>query len=336
MKAIVTGVAGFIGSHLAERLIGSDYDVIGVDCFTPYYPEWYKRANLAGLIANRRFRLIGSDIIEVEWGELLSEADVVCHLAAQPGVRASWGTRFDEYVKDNIVATQRILEGAKGTGIRKLVFASSSSVYGNPPTLPTPETAPLRPISPYGVTKLAAEQLCRIYHEDFGVPVVILRYFTVFGRRQRPDMALRRFIEAILDGREIHLFGDGEQTRDFTHVSDVVSATTAAIASDHAGEVFNVGEGVSISVNAAVGTLEEIIGKSARVKRLKEREGDALHTWADCKKAGEQLHYRPKVDFATGSREEFEWLKELRKHRSSEYSIPSQRWWWGGRQRTRC
>jgi len=336
MKAIVTGVAGFVGSHLAEGLVAQGYEVVGYDCFTPYYPAWCKRANLADISRSDQFALVERDIVDVDWKAVLEDADVVCHLAAQPGVRASWGEEFATYVRNNVLGTQRILEGAKETSLRKFVFASSSSVYGNPPTLPTPETAPLQPISPYGVTKLAAEQLCRIYYEDFGVPVVILRYFTVFGKRQRPDMALRRFIEAILDGREIHLFGDGEQTRDFTHVSDVVSATTAAIASDHAGEVFNVGEGVSISVNAAVGTLEEIIGKSARVKRLKEREGDALHTWADCRKAGKQLHYRPKVDFATGSREEFEWLKELRKHRSSEYSIPSQRWWWGGRQRTRC
>jgi nucleoside-diphosphate-sugar epimerase len=326
MKAIVTGAAGFIGSHLAERLIELDYAVIGVDCFTPYYPEWCKRANLAGLIDNRGFRLIERDIIEVEWEQLLSEADVVCHLAAQPGVRASWGERFDEYVRNNIVATQRILEGAKGSGVRRLVFASSSSVYGNPRNLPTPETAELLPISPYGVTKLAAERLCRIYYEDFAVPVVMLRYFSVFGRRQRPDMAFRRFIEAILDGREIHVFGDGEQTRDFTHVNDIVEATVAGLHSDHVGEAFNVGGGVSISLNEALRTLEEIIGKKARVQCLGERKGDADHTWADCTKAGEWLGYKPQVDFATGAREEYEWLSDLREKQSTEFSTRSPRW----------
>lgn len=335
MKAIITGVAGFVGSHLAERLLADGHEVIGVDCFTPYYPEWCKRGNLTQVSEDEHFQLIERDVLDTNWPEVLDGVQVVCHLAAQPGVRASWGEQFDVYVRNNVLATQRILEGTKEAGIEKLVLASSSSVYGDPPELPTPETAPLRPISPYGVTKLAAERLCQIYHDTFGVPTVSLRYFSVFGKRQRPDMAFRRFIEAILDGREIHVFGDGKQTRDFTHVNDIVEATVAALHSDHDGEAFNVGGGVSISLNEALSTLEGIVGKRARVEHLGERRGDALHTWADCSKARERLAYRPSVDFAAGAREEFEWLKDQREKRSTEFSTRSRRWSSGAPRRTR-
>src|SRR5579872_1548111 len=226
-RSIVTGAAGFIGSHLAERLIALGHDVVGIDSFTPYYDPTIKRANVAGLLNSPRFQLIEANLATADLEPIVAGADYVFHQAAQAGVRASWGSSFSGYTEYNVLATQRLLEALKEHRPRKVVYASSSSVYGDA-ALPMRETARPQPVSPYGVTKLAAEHLCHLYWANYGVPAVSLRYFTVYGPRQRPDMGFNRFLRAALTGQPIHRFGDGEQTRDFTFVEDAVSATMAA------------------------------------------------------------------------------------------------------------
>ena len=228
MKALVTGVSGFIGSHLAEALVAGGHEVRGVDCFTDYYDTCVKRANIAGLLVTGGLEMVEADLRSAELGRLLSGVDVVFHQAGQPGVRLSWSSGFEAYVQHNVLVTQRLLEALRESDVGRFVFASSSSVYGNAPSYPSEETDLPRPHSPYGVTKLAAEHLCRLYTANWDVPTVCLRYFTVYGPRQRPDMAFHRFIESALDGREIPLFGTGEQTRDFSYVADVVRANLAA------------------------------------------------------------------------------------------------------------
>ncbi|HKC19428.1 MAG TPA: NAD-dependent epimerase/dehydratase family protein, partial [Candidatus Dormibacteraeota bacterium] len=221
-KVVVTGAAGFIGSHLCERLLADGHEVVGVDCFADYYDRARKEANLHGAMSHKSFSLEEVDIADVDINRVLRGASIVFHLAGQPGVRPSWGPDFDRYVHDNIVATQRLLEGLRDVELDRFVFASSSSVYGNAEVFPTKESTLPRPISPYGMTKLAAEHLVFVYMRNFNMPATALRYFTVYGPRQRPDMAFYRFMDAMVDGREIEIFGDGEQTREFTYVSDAV------------------------------------------------------------------------------------------------------------------
>src|SRR5919198_448024 len=220
MPVLITGVAGFIGSHLAERLVDSGESVVGVDSFTTYYDPAVKRRNIERLLSSDSFRLVEGSLREVDLNELLSRTDVVYHLAAQPGVRRSWGREFEIYLNENLLATQLLLEVVRDAGLRRFVFASSSSVYGDAERMPTHESDSPRPVSPYGVTKLAGEHLCHLYFSRFDVPIVSLRYFTVFGPRQRPDMAFTRFIQAAAEDREIEVFGDGLQSRDFTYVDD--------------------------------------------------------------------------------------------------------------------
>ena len=242
-SAVVTGCAGFIGSHLTESLLADGHSVLGVDCFNDNYARGDKYANLARAGEHERFRLVTADLVDVDADALLDGADVVFHLAGEPGVRASWGPRFDRYTHHNVQATQRLLEAARDTDVR-FVYASSSSVYGDALKLPTHEDETPRPLSPYGVTKLAAEHLCVLYGEEHGVDTVALRYFSVYGPRQRPDMAFRRFCEAIVEGQPIEVFGDGRQTRDFTFVGDIVAGTRAAAEADTApGRVYNLGGG---------------------------------------------------------------------------------------------
>src|SRR4051812_32930977 len=220
MRALVTGVAGFIGSTLAEALVGNGDVVVGVDCFTPYYDAAQKRANLQRLAATKQFTLAEADLRTAELPPLLDGVDVVYHQAGQPGVRLSWASGFAEYDSHNIIATQRLLEGARAAGVARVVYASSSSVYGNAPRYPTSEDDLPQPHSPYGVTKLAAEHLCNLYAANWGVHTVSLRYFTVYGPRQRPDMAMHRLIESALAGTPFPLYGDGSAVRDFTFVDD--------------------------------------------------------------------------------------------------------------------
>jgi nucleoside-diphosphate-sugar epimerase len=228
VKALVTGAAGFIGSTLAERLVGQGADVVGIDCFTDYYPRALKERNVAGLRRAANFRLVDEDLLEVDLASLLDGVTHIFHLAAQAGVRKSWGRDFDVYVSNNIGATQRLLEACTGRRLDRFVYASTSSVYGDEAAIPMREDARLQPVSPYGVSKLAAEHLGYLYHVNHGLPFVALRYFTVYGPRQRPDMGFHRFLTAAMDGRPLTRYGDGEQTRDFTFVADAVSAAVAA------------------------------------------------------------------------------------------------------------
>ncbi len=312
MHFLVTGAAGFIGSQVCERLLAQGHQVRGIDCFTDYYPRRLKELNLAPARDHQSFEFIEEDVVSTDLNRLLEGVEVVIHLAAQAGVRASWGANFTIYTHNNILSTQALLEAAKTSGLRRLVYASSSSVYGDTQDLPMRETSACWPVSPYGVTKLAAEHLCGLYHRNFGVDTVSLRYFTVYGPRQRPDMAFHRFIKALLTGGEIRLFGDGEQSRDFTFVADIVEATiAAATAPDAAGGVFNLGGGARVSVNQVIAWLEEIIGQKARVKRLEVAKGDVRDTHADTSRARAALGFDPRYDLKKGLAAEVEWVRQM-------------------------
>jgi nucleoside-diphosphate-sugar epimerase len=262
MRCLVTGVAGFVGSHLAETLLKDGHDVCGIDAFIEYYPRAIKERNLANLLVWDNFTFIEGNILEVDLSALLDGVQWIFHQAAQAGVRASWEQQFDLYVQCNVLATQRLLEAARSLeSLRRFVYASSSSVYGNTKTLPVVETMQLAPFSPYGVTKLSAEDLCSLYYHNFGVPTVSLRYFTVYGPRQRPDMAFHRFCKAALEHQPIHVYGDGYQTRDFTYISDVVEANLRAASEIEAlGTVMNIAGGSHVTLYDAIQLLEEIVG----------------------------------------------------------------------------
>jgi len=306
---LVTGCAGFIGSQLAERLVRAGHDVAGIDCFTDYYPRPLKEANLAWLRTQSGFHFVEASLLDADLPALLAGKAWVFHEAAQAGVRASWGDDFRIYTDNNILATQRLLEAAKGSReLRKLVYASSSSVYGDAESYPTHEGMRPQPVSPYGVSKLAAEHLCYLYQRNFGVPAVSLRYFTVYGPRQRPDMAFRRFFEAMLAGRPITVYDDGEQTRDFTFIADAVDANLLAAERGRPGEVYNIGGGSRITVNAVLRLLEDLTGRPARVQRESRQKGDVRHTAADIGKAQCELSYGPQVAIREGLAKEVEWL----------------------------
>jgi nucleoside-diphosphate-sugar epimerase len=310
MKCLVTGAAGFVGSHLAEHLVGLGHDVVGVDCFLDYYPRAAKERNLRSLRQSPRFRAVEDDLSRAELPPLLAGIDWVFHQAAQAGVRASWGRDFEIYARNNVVATQRLLEAARDVGVRRFVYASSSSIYGDTADLPMREQSLPRPVSPYGVTKLAAEHLCWLYWKNYGLSTTSLRYFTVYGPRQRPDMAMHRFLKGARTGDEITLYDDGEQTRDFTYVADVVGVNVAAAERAEGGEVFNIGGGSRVSVNHVLATIEEISGRSLRVKRDARQKGDVRHTAADCTRARERLGFRPETSLAEGLAREWEWIRE--------------------------
>jgi UDP-glucose 4-epimerase len=308
MRIVVTGAAGFIGSRLSERLLALEHDVTGIDCLADYYPPEIKRSNIKEALDNPRFTFLERDILEADLPEILNGCEVVFHLAAQAGVRASWGRSFETYTNNNVLATQRLLEAAREAPIKRFVFASSSSVYGDAENIPVTEKEPTLPISPYGVTKLAAENLCRLYHKNFGVPTVALRYFTVYGPRQRPDMAFHKFIKAILKGEPISVYGGGEQTRDFTFIDDAVDANMLAMEKGRDGSVYNIGGGSRSSLNDAIRMLEDIIGKKAKRDESGAQKGDVLHTWSDTTLAQTQLGFQPNYDLKEGLRKEVEWL----------------------------
>jgi UDP-glucose 4-epimerase len=308
-RVLVTGVAGFIGSHLAERLIAEGRSVLGVDCFTDYYARDRKESNLERLRSEASFELKETDLSVDELEDLVADASAVCHLAAQAGVRASWGSEFGSYVDSNVTATQRLLEASKDRDLARFVYASSSSVYGETTDLPMREDGRVRPISPYGVTKLAAEHLALLYHRSYGVPVVSLRYFTVYGPRQRPDMAFHRFVRAAAGGEPVTIFGDGEQTRDFTFVDDVVEATVRALDGGPPGEVFNVGGGSRVTLNEALAAIEEAMGVPIERRHEPKARGDVSDTLADNRKARERLGFRPRVGLAEGLRLQCEWMR---------------------------
>ncbi|PSB27743.1 NAD-dependent epimerase/dehydratase family protein [Stenomitos frigidus] len=310
---LVTGVAGFIGSNLTDALLSRGDRVIGIDHFNDYYDPTLKRKNVAHLMNHPAFQLVEADIQQVDWSALLSTVDVVYHQAAQAGVRASWGSGFRIYTERNINATQTLLEAAKDAKqLKRLVFASSSSVYGDAETLPTHESICPQPVSPYGITKLAAERLCLLYHRNFGVPITALRYFTVYGPRQRPDMAFHKFFKAVVEKQAIAVYGDGQQTRDFTFVSDAVAANLAAAAvPDAIGEVFNIGGGSRVVLTEILDTIESIVGQPLRRETMQPAAGDARHTAADVSKARRILGYQPQVTLAEGLAQEWAWLKTL-------------------------
>lgn len=300
MKALVTGAAGFIGSHLSERLLADGAEVHGVDRLSDYYGPELKRSNLAGPLESDRFEFIEGSLTELDLAKLLDGVTVVYHLAAQPGVRPSWGSDFDVYVEDNVLATQRLLEGAREASLERFVLASSSSIYGDAEYFPTEESATPAPVSPYGVTKLAAEHLCELYFKGFEVPTVRLRYFTIFGPRQRPDMAFTRFIRSALEGRPIEVFGDGGQERDFTYVADAVEATVAAGDRGTPGAVYNVAGGNHATVAQVIETLGGLLGSPPAVENLPAVVGDARKTGADTTRAREELGYSPQTSLEEG------------------------------------
>lgn len=312
MRLLVTGAAGFIGSQVVDRLLALDHRVTGIDCFSDYYSRRLKERNLARARQNPAFTMVESDLLDAELVELLGGVEAVIHLAAQAGVRRSWGGDFAVYTQNNILATQRLLEAAKATGLPRLVYASSSSVYGDTDDLPMREESACWPVSPYGVSKLAAEHLCRLYHKNFGVNTISLRYFTVYGPRQRPDMAFHRFIRALLEEGVIRLFGDGEQSRDFTYVGDIVEATiTAALGLQGAGQVFNLGGGSRVSVNQVIAALENITGRRAQVQRLEVAKGDVRHTEADTSRARRDLGFAPAMGLEAGLSAEVKWVRQV-------------------------
>lgn len=307
MKVLVTGCAGFIGSNLTERLLKDGYEVIGIDCFRDYYSKKIKDWNIKDSLKSEKFTLIEEDILSIS---KFPDVDYVFHQAAQAGVRASWGNNFSVYTRDNIEATQRLLEFYKTQTLKKFVYASSSSVYGNSEELPMKETARVQPVSPYGVTKLAAEHLCHLYYINYNVPTVSLRYFTVYGPKQRPDMGINKFFKAIANRQPITIYGDGNQTRDFTYIDDVIEANIQSARSDVLGEVFNIGGGNQISVNDLISEIEESTGKSAIIKYIDEQKGDVKDTKADTQKAKELLNWKANINIKTGLNNYKLWFDE--------------------------
>jgi UDP-glucose 4-epimerase len=308
MHALVTGCAGFIGSTLAERLLAQGSDVVGIDCFTDYYPREIKTRNLRILVSHPKFRFLESRVQDADLATLLADRSHVFHLAAQAGVRKSWGRDFAVYTVNNIEATQVLLEAAVGSGIERLVYASSSSVYGDNTTIPMTEDALPQPVSPYGVTKLAAEQLCYLYFVNHGVPTASLRYFTVYGPRQRPDMGFNKFLKATLSDQPITVYGDGEQTRDFTFVADAVNATIAAAERGTPGRVYNIGGGSRVSVNQVLEMIGRVAGRRPRITVDPAQKGDMRHTFADTSLARAELGFRPTVTLEEGLTAEYQWL----------------------------
>jgi UDP-glucose 4-epimerase len=309
LKVVVTGAAGFIGSQLTESLLADGHEVTGVDAFTDYYPRSAKERNLEPSRSHRAFRLVEGRLQDLDLAPLLEGAGQVFHLAAQAGVRASWGREFAHYTDHNVLATQRLLEAARAAGGPRVVYASSSSVYGEAPPLPLREDARCEPVSPYGVSKLAAEHLGILYQRNFGVPVVSLRYFTVYGPRQRPDMAFHRFLKAARDGEPIHVFGDGGQTRDFTFVSDIVAATRAAADFGRPGGVYNVGGGERVVLNQVLRQIEDVTGRRLTVIRDEIQKGDMRDTFADTTAARRDLGFRSTVALAEGLEREWAWIR---------------------------
>ncbi len=310
MKALVTGCAGFIGSSLTDRLLSEGYTVIGIDRFSDYYSPEIKEGNLSSAMEHSQFSLLEEDIVDME---VFPSVDYVFHLAAQAGVRASWGKNFDVYTRDNIQATQRLLEYCKDLKIKKFVYSSSSSVYGDV-ELPMREDRPVQPVSPYGVSKLAAEHLCYLYWKNHGVPTISLRYFTVYGPRQRPDMGINKFVNAVLRGETITVYGDGRQTRDFTYIDDAVEANILAATSNVRGEAFNIGGGNRISVIDLIRAIEEVTGKAALLQYIEEQKGDVRDTRADAMKAERALGWRAQVKIRDGLERYIGWINNTAEH----------------------
>lgn len=311
MKALVTGAAGFIGSHLSASLLDTGATVVGLDAFTDYYARAVKEGNVAPLQSRGGFRLVEGDLKTVDLDPLLDGVTHIFHLAAQAGVRKSWGREFDAYVSHNVESTQRLLEAVRDRSLRRFVYSSSSSVYGDQVPMPMREDAVLQPLSPYGVTKLAAEHLCHLYWANYGVPTVSLRYFTVYGPRQRPDMAFHRFLRAALTGQPIALYGDGGQTRDFTYVADAVAATMAAGDRGRPGAVYNIGGGSRVSIRDVIEAIGRVTGRTLDVREEPAQKGDMRDTFADTTRAQRDLGFAPTYSLQSGLAAECDWLARV-------------------------
>jgi nucleoside-diphosphate-sugar epimerase len=308
---LVTGAAGFIGSALVERLLRDGHRVRGIDCFTDYYDPALKRRNLEAAGRHPHFEFLDGDLTRVDLAEQLRDVACCFHLAAQAGVRASWGRDFDIYMRCNIEATQKLLEAARHVQLPRLVYSSSSSVYGNARQMPMSETARPQPVSPYGVTKLSAEQLCDLYHYNYGLSCISLRYFTVYGPRQRPDMAFHRFIRAGIDGHPIEIYGDGEQTRDFTYVDDAVEANVRAWRAPMPHGVYNVGGGATVSLLHVIGVIEQALGRRLETRFLPKALGDVVHTHADTRRAATDLGFHARIPVEAGIPQQVTWQRAL-------------------------
>jgi nucleoside-diphosphate-sugar epimerase len=307
VHVLITGAAGFIGSHLTEACLERGWNVTAVDALTPSYSPADKVRNSAGFARHPRCRYLELDVVELDLDATLADVEIVFHFAAEAGVRASWGQRFDTYTQLNVTVMQRLLEAARTAGhLQKFVFASSSSVYGDAETFPTTEDQILRPISPYGATKALGENLCYLYYRAFDVPTTSLRFFSVYGPRQRPDMGFHRLIEAGLSGRPFSLYGDGTQTRDFTYVDDVVRGALQAAEQAQPGSLMNIGGGAPITMNAAVAIVGEQI-PDLRIERTRGGHGDARHTGADITRARQEIGYEPQWTLAEGLLSQLEW-----------------------------
>lgn len=310
MKYLVTGCAGFIGSHIVERLLEGGHEVTGIDTFSSYYAESVKRGNISQAQRSRNFQLIEQDINQLSnLKELVTDVDFIIHEAAQPGVRSSWGPTFSEYVEKNIMATQRLLEACRDAAVKKVVLASSSSVYGSAATKPLTENDPTNPESPYGVTKLAMEKLALAYHMNFATPVVLLRYFTVYGPRQRPDMAMHKFIKSILTSKKITVYGDGTQKRDFTYVADACTATIKAAEKAGPGSILNIGGGMSVMLKDVIKIIEEVAGASFQIEYDSVQKGDVRNTISDISKAKNMIDYNPSFNLRKGIEQQYLWMK---------------------------
>jgi nucleoside-diphosphate-sugar epimerase len=307
-RALVTGAAGFIASHVCERLLARGHEVVGVDCFTDYYARALKEGNAGGLREHPRFHLVEADLADSDLRPLLDGVADVYHLAGQPGVRASFGAGFERCLRNNVIATERLLEAAAGASVRAFVYASSSSVYGDAAAHPTPEHAPLLPVSPYGVSKVAAEDLARAYHRSAGVPAVGLRFFSAYGPRQRPDMALARFLRRAVAGEPVTVYGDGGQRRDFTYVGDIADGVVAAAERGRPGAIYNLGGGAPTSINGLVGLLEELLERPVAVRRERAARGEARVTSADASLAERELAFRARVPLRDGVAAQLDWM----------------------------
>ena len=309
MKCLVTGVAGFIGSHLAERLVKDGYNVTGIDCFTRYYSRKIKEKNIKNLLRRNNFKFIKGNLIEMNLDKVIKGVNYVFHQAAQAGIRGSWGNNFKIYTNYDVLATQKLLEATiKEPRIKKFLYASSSSIYGDVEEYPVKETALPKPLSPYGVAKLAGEHLTYLYWKNHGIPIISLRYFTVYGPRQRPDMAFYKIIKANMLNKTFPIYGSGEQKRDFTYIDDIINANILAMNSKYVNQIFNIGGGTNITLNVAIKIIEGVLNKKTKVRIYSKQKGDVKQTLADISKAKRLLRYIPIVKIDDGLEKEIAWF----------------------------